>query len=237
MYHASRCHTSRRIWLHLLCTLPLGSWKQQQYPPAAEAACFSQLLCGLCAPGPAPPLMGFAGLETRGRKLKQVHSHGCLVEGDNHPPCPAGSSLAAAAQDAVGRLSCKGRLLAHHKLFPHQSPNILFCKAVFCSAPDFPATRGYCIPRTGFALAIVDFMRFLSARLSISLTAALSSTVATPAPHLQRTISLLRFFFPLSLVKTSNSVGPGIDPPGMLLVTSHCWTLHCWSQPFRDSSL
>lgn len=92
MYDASHCHTSRRVWLCLLCTLPLGSWKQQQHLPAAEPACFSQLLCGLHAPGPAPPRMGFAVLETGDKELKQVRSHGCLVEEDNHSPCPAAAA-------------------------------------------------------------------------------------------------------------------------------------------------
>lgn len=166
MYDASHYCTSRSIWLCFLRTLPLGSWNQQQYPPATEPACISRVLGALCAPGSSSPWTGFADLETGDRKLKQVQSHGCLLEEDNCSHCPAGSSLAAAAQDAVVHLSCKGTLLAHHQLFPHRSPKIFFWKAVFCLTPAFPAARGYCIPGAGFALAVVDFMRSLSACFS-----------------------------------------------------------------------
>lgn len=138
----------------------------------------------------------------------------------------------------VCHLSCKGRLLAHGQLFPHQSPNILFCKAVFFSAPAFSAAQGYCIPGTGFVLAVVDFTRSLWAHSSRSLSNHSPALhCCHPCTTFAEDTKVAEALFPLSLVKMLNSVGPGIDPQGTLLVTNHCWTLHCWSQPFQHSSL
>lgn len=203
-------------------TRPFASWKQQQCPPAAEPACFSQLLWVLCS----RPLTTSNGL-CWPRNWWQKASGFSLVGGDNRSLAPLAPALPPQLQGHAAGSSPASPP-------PHQSPNILFHEAVFCPAPAFPAA----------SQALRLRLPFLTSRgpcqpvsPALSLTAALPSTVAAPTPCLQGTLSFLRFFFPLSLVKTLNSVAPGVDPRGMLLVTSHCWTLHCWSQPFQHSSL
>lgn len=111
----------------------------------------------LCAPGPLPPQMGFAGPQSEDRKLKQSPSHRCLVEGHDHTPCPVGSSLAAAAQGVVGCLSCKGSLLPHHQLSPHQSTNAISGKLFFIQPQPFLLHGA--ISSHGFVVAVVASMR------------------------------------------------------------------------------
>lgn len=110
-----------------------------------------------------------------------------MVEGDSHIPCPAGSNLAATAQDAVGCLSCKGKhcwLIA--TFFPTRAQTS-FSASCFLFSPVFPAPWGYWIPGTGFAPAVVDFVR---------------ARHGCPHPVFAEDTKLAEVLFLLSLVKT-----------------------------------
>ncbi|KAK4815415.1 hypothetical protein QYF61_001403 [Mycteria americana] len=58
------------------------------------------------------------------------------VEGQNHPPRPAGHASSDAAQDTVGFLGCECTLLAHVQLFVHQYPQVLLSRASCPSSPS-----------------------------------------------------------------------------------------------------
>ena len=55
--------------------------------------------------------------------------HKGRAERDNHLPVLTGHPSADVTQDTICFLSCKSTLLAHVKLFIHQDPQVLLCRA------------------------------------------------------------------------------------------------------------
>jgi len=71
-----------------------------------------------------------------------VRPHQCRVQGHNHLPTPAGHTIPATSQDAVGLLGHLGTLLAHGQPAVSQHPKIFFHWAAL--QPLFPKPVALC---------------------------------------------------------------------------------------------
>lgn len=90
----------------------------------------------------------------------QMWSHKYQMQGKNHSPWLAGSTLVNTAQDVVACLYCKGTLLAHVHLIVLQDPHVLFLRNCFLArqCPPCIAAQGYSSPHAGYCI----FLRWSS---------------------------------------------------------------------------
>jgi len=222
-------HVAADVWCLSLSHLTKSLAPSSLYPAFRKLQTASMFPCSWArlllsaAPGPSPPVAGLAGRGAGDRKLKQVPAQGCPAQGMVAPLALLLQPRMQAAASAAGTCCC---LVAG--FFSAEAQTSFSTKLVSVQLQPF-------LLHSAVASQVLGLCLLLLTLRGPCQPVCLPSAVAIPAP--QRAPSLLRFFFPLSLVKTLNSAGPGVDPWGMLLVTSHCWALHCWSQRFQHSGL
>ncbi|PKU30089.1 hypothetical protein llap_19607 [Limosa lapponica baueri] len=114
----------------------------------------------MCAPlpfsGPAPQCL-FCGKGPKLDTVFEVGPHQCPVQGDDHYPSPAGHTVPARGQDAVGLLGHLGTLLAPVQPTVGQQPQVLFCQAAPATLPQAWSIHGVGVTQgQDLALGLVE---------------------------------------------------------------------------------